>query len=352
MAALLLLAWADSTLWRMGPCGYSPLMPQDELAQWVDEVLAELRPARRRAALEPLPVEASTRRFFRVGVGAATFVAMHAPPATEDSRRFVALARSLRAGGLHTPEVHAFDFERGFLLVEDLGARDFEQAYRQGETEAALEAAIDALVLLQSLPGGDIPPYTEARFATELGIFREWLVEKLLGETPPAWFAGVCDDLVAATQAVPQRPLHRDYHCRNLIWRTDGAVGIVDFQDALIGPITYDLASLLRDCYHEFDEAAVAKWRRRYLALAELGIDEPAFARAFDLTAVQRQLKAVGIFARLWLRDGRRSHLRDIVPVLRRIALVARRYAQTRELADWIDAKLLPKAAARLANPP
>ena len=325
-------------------------MPQDELAQWVDEVLAELRLGQRSAALEPMPVEASTRRFFRVRVGAGAFVAMHAPPATEDSRRFVSLARSLRVGGLHTPEVHAFDFERGFLLVEDLGERDFEAAYREGETDAALEAAIRSLVLLQSLADVDIPAYTEARFFTELGIFREWLVENLLGEAVPVWFAGVCADLIAATQAVPQRPVHRDYHCRNLIWRTDGAVGIVDFQDALVGPATYDIASLLRDCYHEFDEATVAKWRRRFLELAGLGISEPEFACAFDLTAVQRQLKAVGIFARLWLRDGRRSHLRDIVPVLRRIALVARRYAQTRQLAEWIDARLLPKAAVRLAN--
>ena len=299
-----------------------------------------------------MPVEASTRRFFRVRVGASVFVAMHAPPATEDSRRFVSLARSLRVGGLHTPEIHAFDFECGFLLVEDLGERDFEAAYREGETDAALEAAIRSLVLLQSLADVDIPPYTEARFATELGIFREWLVQNLLGETVPAWFAGVCADLIAATQAVPQRPVHRDYHCRNLIWRSDGAVGIADFQDALIGPVTYDIASLLRDCYHEFDEATVGKWRRRFLELAELGIGEPEFACAFDLTAVQRQLKAVGIFARLWLRDGRRSHLRDVVPVLRRIVFVARCYAQTRELAEWIDARLLPKAAARLANPP
>lgn len=295
-------------------------------------------------------VEASTRRFFRVRVGAGAFVAMHAPPATEDSRRFVSLARSLRAGGLHTPEVHAFDFQRGFLLVEDLGERDFEAAYRAGEADAALKAAIRSLVLLQSLADVDIPPYTEARFATELGIFREWLVENLLGETVPAWFSGVCADLVAATQAVPQRPVHRDYHCRNLIWRSDGAVGIVDFQDALMGPITYDIASLLRDCYHEFDEATVGKWRRRFLELAELGIGEPEFACVFDLTAVQRQLKAVGIFARLWLRDGRTSHLADIVPVLRRIVFVARCYAQTRGLAEWIDARLLPKAAVRLAN--
>ena len=319
-------------------------MPHDRLAGWVGEALAGMGADGRSVALEPLPVEASTRRFFRVRAGASTFVAMHAPPATEDNPRYVALARWFRAGGLHAPEIHAFDAEQGFLLVEDLGARDFETAYRQGETDAALEAALRAVARLQSLPGGDLPPYTEARFVDELGVFAEWLVENLLGGATPALFDAAARHLVAATREVPHRPLHRDYHCRNLVWRDDRTVGIVDFQDALVGPITYDVASLLRDCYHDFDEATVVKWRRRYLHLAALDIDEDRFARAFDFTALQRQLKAVGIFARLWLRDGRRSHLGDIAPVLRRIAGLARRYAQTAELARWIDAEVLPRA--------
>lgn len=339
--------------------GYSLLMPPDDaLAQWIDEVLASIRPGRLRRTLEPLPAEASTRRFLRarldapVGVGATTFVAMHAPPASEDSRRFVALARLLRAGGLRAPAIHACDFERGFLLVEDLGEQNFQTAYRQGETDAALEAAIQTLLLLQSLPNGEIPAYTEARLADELGIFAEWLLRNLLATAPPGWFADICQHLVAATQVVPQRPLHRDFHCRNLIWRDDGVVGIVDFQDALTGPVTYDIASLLRDCYHEFDEATVAKWRKRYFDLAGLDVDADVFVHAFDLTALQRQLKAVGIFARLWLRDGRASHLADIAPVLRRIVRLAGNYAQTAVLAEWIDAEVLPKATRRLAGLP
>ena len=334
-------------------------MPQNELAEWVEQSLGIIRSGvRTRAVLDPLPAEASARRFFRVRldpparVGASTFVAMHAPLAARDNRRFVSLARLLRAGGLRAPEVHACDFERGFLLVEDLGERDFAAAYRHGETDAALEAAIRALVLLRNLPSGDIPPYTEARLFDELGIFAEWLIGNLLASAPPSWFARACAALVAATQVVPQCLVHRDYHSRNLIWRHDGTVGIVDFQDALIGPATYDVASLLRDCYHEFDEAEVARWRKRFLELARVGVAEEEFARAFDLTALQRQLKAVGIFARLWLRDGRSSHLGDIVPVLRRIALVARGYPETRALAGWIDADVLPKAARRLARLP
>lgn len=327
-------------------------MPLDQLGAWVYEVLPDRRPHPARLRFEPLPVEASTRRFFRVHGGAATYVAMHAPPATEDNPRFVALARAFRAGGLCTPQVYAFDERRGYLLVEDLGRRNFETAYAEGAADAALDAALRALVLLQALPAGDIPPYTETRFAAELDLFANWLIGRLLGTVPPPFFAQVRELLVDATQSMPQRPLHRDYHCRNLLWRDDGTVGVLDFQDALIGPVTYDVASLLRDCYHAFDEADVAKWRTRYLRLAGLGIDERRFAHAFDLTALQRQLKAVGIFARLWLRDQRRSHLRDIVPVLRRIATVSRGYPETADLADWLDAEVVPQAARRLAAPP
>lgn len=325
-------------------------MPHDRLAAWVGEALAGIGALGRPVTLEPLPVEASTRRFFRVRAGASAFVVMHAPPATEDNPRYVDLTRWFRAGGLHTPEVHAVDAEQGFVLMEDLGARSFETAYRQGEADDAVETALRAVVRLQSLPCGPLPPYTEARFVDELGIFTQWLVENLLGAATPALFDAAARHLVAATQEVPQRPLHRDYHCRNLIWRGDRTVGIVDFQDALVGPVTYDVASLLRDCYHCFDEDTVAKWRNRYLQLAGIDIDEARFARAFDFTALQRQLKAVGIFARLWLQRGRRSHLGDIVPVLRRIAGLARRYGETTELAGWIDAEVLPRATKCLGR--
>ena len=322
-----------------------------ELKAWVDETLAGMG-CDAAGALESLPVEASTRRFSRVHAGAATFVAMHSPPQTEENARFARLARLFRAHGLRTPDVHAFCAERGFLLLEDLGARNFQAAYAEGETDAALEAAIRALVVLQAVPAEPFAPYAKRRFADELGIFSEWLVEGLLGLRPPPFFAPLCALLVAATQEVPQRPLHRDYHCRNLLWRPDGTVGIVDFQDALVGPVTYDIASLLRDCYHEFDEAAVARWRGRYFELAALDVGEAAFNRVFDLTALQRQLKAVGIFARLWLRAGRASHLGDIGPVLGRIARLARTRPETAELADWISADVLPAAARRLRHAP
>lgn len=324
-------------------------MSQDaaELAAWVERTLAVDG-----IELARLPVEASTRRFFRVSTDTSTFVAMLSPPDTEDNPRFARLAGLFRKHGLRTPRVHAADFDRGMLLLEDLGERDFAAAYANGEIDAPLDAAVRDLVKLQSVSSDDLPPYTRSRFRNELAIFTEWLLERLLGLGVPKVFAGIPQVLIEATQSVPQRTVHRDYHCRNLIWRSDRTVGVVDFQDSLFGPACYDIASLLRDCYAEFDEARVAKWRRRFFALADLGCTESAFNRAFDLTAVQRQLKAVGIFARLYLSRGRTSHLGDIVPVLGRIARLGREYPETHAFSIWIAHELLPRTRERLGELP
>ena len=332
-----------------------PASNDAELAAWVERTLATDG-----IELARLPAEASTRHFFRVSFRASfrastevsTFVAMLSPPDTEDNPRFVRLTDLFRQHGLATPEVHAIDFERGFLLLEDLGERDFATVYAAGEVEAPLERAVGALVRLQKVIDNDIPPYTLGRFTDELAIFSEWLLGRLLGLDVPPTFATASEALVGATRSVPQRTVHRDYHCRNLIWRQDGSVGIVDFQDALVGPACYDIASLLRDCYVEFDEAVVAKWRHRFFRQSGLDCAESTFNRAFDLVALQRQLKAVGIFARLYVSRGRSSHLGDIVPVLRRIARLGREHVETAEFAAWVDTELLPRAAEHLAGLP
>ena len=318
----------------------------DALARWVAASVAIEGP------LLPLPAEASTRRFFRVNTkGAdASYIAMHAPPATEDNPRFMRLARLFRSHGLAPPEIHAFHAARGFVLMEDLGETDFSAAYETHDVEVLVNAAIDTLAVLQKLPTDGIPLYETTRFSDELGIFAEWLVERFLGLSVPGDFAVTRQALIDATQSVPACVVHRDYHCRNLIWRANGTVGIVDFQDALIGPACYDIASLLRDCYVEFAEEDVRRWRRRFLRVAALTCPVAVFERAFDLTAMQRQLKAVGIFARLYLSRGRSSHLGDIVPVLRRIAALGATYSETEALTGWLEADVVPAASRRLVG--
>lgn len=268
---------------------------------------------------------------------------MDAPPATENNLQFRRLSGLFRDNGVPVPEVVAFD-HRGFLLVTDFGDRLFSTVYAEGRQDAALELAIQALVHIQAIPPEAVPPYTAQRFHDELEIFNEWLVGALLDGSPPSFLTDVWRALVDATQAQPTVTVHRDYHSRNLLLRDDGELGIVDFQDALAGPVTYDLVSLLRDCYHVIPEPEVARWRARYRASTDCGMEDAEFVRAFDLTGIQRHLKAAGIFARLKLRDGRDSHVADILPTLGRVVAVGRGYPETRRLAEWIDGEVLPRA--------
>ena len=332
-------------------CPYNPRpvtsSRSERLEAWCRE--QTLGPFRLRA----LPVEASTRRFYRVSpvtetshISAAsdaqTVIAMDAPPETEDNEQFIRLSKLFRVHGIQVPEVIAHDAELGFLLVTDFGDRLFANAYIEGDRDLALQAAITALVRIQQIESDDVPPFEVSRFFEEVGIFEEWLIEGLLELDTPALFADVCRILVDATQSQPQVTVHRDYHSRNLLLLDDGSIGIVDFQDALVGPITYDLVSLLRDCYAEFDPGTVARWQRAYLAAS--GTPTEGFQRAFDLTGIQRHLKAVGIFARLKLRDGRSSHLADITPVLRRIAAAANSHPDIAHLGRWITDEVAPAA--------
>lgn len=320
--------------------------------QWVDDRLAGLGGST--GTWEPLPAEASNRRFYRVRTmpvdgSPATLVAMSSPPDLERNDAFEHLARVFLAGGIGVPEIHAVERARGYLLLSDLGNYPLIDAYRQPGTHAVMPAAIDTLIRLQQVSDPGIDPYTRQRFRDELAIYRQWCLDALLGMPAPAGLDAVFEQLVAATDAQPRCCVHRDYHCRNLLLRDDGTIGVVDFQDALIGPATYDLASLLRDCYHRFAEFEVAHWRDHYLDRTPLPVDRDTFARDLDFVALQRQLKAVGIFARLKLRDGRATHLAHIVPVLTRIGELAAGYAELATLAEHA-ATALPLARRRLAE--
>ena len=207
------------------------------------------------------------------------------------------------------------------------------------------------MLRIQSVASDVVPPYEVSRFRDELGIFTEWLVQRFLRLETPALMDDAWETLIEATQAQPTVTVHRDYHSRNLLLCDDGNLGIVDFQDALVGPVTYDLVSLLRDCYHLFPEATVAEWLTRYLQRANCGMTARDFRRAFDLTGVQRHLKAAGIFARLKLRDGRDSHLHDIAPTLRRVADVTAGYPELVDLSRWAGNVVLPAAIREVGQP-
>lgn len=285
--------------------------------------------------VETLRPEASFREFYRVHRGSSSRVAMWAPPEKEDPERFVRLARLFKDAGVPVPVIHATDISRGFVLMEDFGPQHFLDLYHSGHADAALDQGISMLHVMQRMEPTVVPPYTAIRLGDELDIFRTWFIEGLLQMTVPAYWPAVCAQLVEDLIAQPVTVVHRDYHCKNLLINEGGGLGIVDFQDALAGPVLYDLASLLRDCYWRFDEPTIHRWLTRYVEASGWKLEDPW--NQLNRTALQRQLKAVGIFSRLHLRDSKSSHLQHIIPVLDHAAFLARKSTSHAGFADWLD---------------
>lgn len=287
-----------------------------------------------------LAAEASFRHFYRLKAPGASWILMDSPPDRERNAEFCALAEIFGAAGLPVPEVLASEAAAGWYLLSDLGDRDFEAAYSAGDQDAAIDAAINALTRLQKVTHPAIAAYTSQRFADELNIFTEWFLNGMLDQALPAQIAEDFARLIQRAAQQPQCCVHRDYHCRNLLFSQSGELGIVDFQDALIGPVSYDLASLLHDCYHEFAEVTIAagceSYRQHPESLLPADYSAERFRQDVDFCAIQRQLKAIGIFARLAQRDRKSSHLRYISPLLIRLARLSDRYQELSELSRFL----------------
>ncbi len=327
---------------------------RDALETWVDGVVA----ASGESVSRPwgsVAGDASFRHFYRVYTSARTLIAMDAPPATENNAQFVRLSRLFRSVGVRVPEVIASDIEQGFLLVSDLGELMYSAVYETNQRDAAIEAALDTLITIARVgaAGGVVPDYTAARLHDELALFKVWFVEGLLGHALTSAEGGMIDRvwqrLIETADGQGKVCVHRDFHSRNLLWGPDRVTRVVDFQDALYGPATYDLASLLRDCYVRFDETEIARWREHFRVRAiaaglPIETDPTRFAQLLDLTAMQRHLKALGIFARLELRDARPSHLVDIAPVIDHVIDVAAMYPDFADFGEWLEETIRPAA--------
>lgn len=302
----------------------------------------------------PASADASFRRYFRVTRCGETFIVMDAPPTQEPCEPFVRISGWLRQMGLNAPEVLAWDETKGFMLLSDLGQQTYQQALTPQTADRLYGDALSALVRLQ-VKGAEyvarLPAYDAQRLGDEMALFAHWLVGIHLNLEVPADWEQVVQALVENALAQPQVFVHRDYHSRNLMV-SDPNPGILDFQDALVGPLTYDAVSLLRDCYLRWPEQKVIQWRDAWFAqLVEAGVqqrrDHAAFVRAFDLMGVQRHLKAAGIFARLWHRDGKARYLEDIPNTLRYIVEVGRAWPETASLAHWVAERVLPALEAK-----
>lgn len=297
--------------------------------------------------MEPVSADASFRRYFRVHTAdGRSLVAMDAPPAEEDTARFLAVGELMRAAGVHVPGVHAAAPEQGFALLSDLGARSYLDAIVAGGADALIDAALAALVRWQQASRrGVLPEYDETALRAELALFPAWYVEKHLGggfgAADRKLWERLCDVLVAEALGQPQVFVHRDFILRNLMV-SKPIPGVIDFQDARRGPLAYDLVSLLRDAFYSFDEERVAGWVGRYLELARAAsLPVPArdedFLAMFDRAGLQRHLKVVGIFSRLAYRDGKPQYLREVPRFLEYLRRVAPRYPDTAGLPGLLD---------------
>ena len=320
-----------------------------ELAAWLRDALGTAA-----FRIEPASEDASFRRYFRVHAGSRTRVAMDAPPPMEDCRPFVSVLGLLRGAGVNAPRLHAADVERGFLLLDDLGSRCYLDVIEDANADALYADAFDTLLGMQCGIGrGRVPPYDERRLRDELALFPRWFLAHHLGIELDAALSHALDDafetLVRVCVEQPRVFVHRDYHSRNLMYLGNGDSGddpggnpgVIDFQDAVDGPVTYDLVSLLRDVYVRWPEDRVAGWVGAYhdraVARGLVDVGRARFLRWFDLTGVQRHLKIAGIFARLWHRDGKPRYLDDLPLTLSYLAQIAPRYPETEAVARVLE---------------
>ncbi|MEW6038151.1 MAG: phosphotransferase [Pseudomonadota bacterium] len=302
--------------------------------------------------IRPISGDASFRRYFRVRTGDSSHIAMDAPPAREKLRPFVHAAGLLEKAGVHIPRIFAADEVQGFLLMSDFGDTNYLQRLPSGDADLLYADAMETLARMQlgiDTAGCGLPAYDEALLLRELELFPVWFLAGLLGleldAAEEAIYRRLSLHLVESALQQPAAVVHRDFHSRNLMVTGERNPGVLDFQDAVVGPITYDLVSLLRDCYIAWPETRVKRWMADYRQrLADSGTqpvaDSETFQRWFDLMGLQRHLKAVGIFARLHLRDGKDGYLPDIPRTLRYILDAAGRYPELAEFRRFLDLRV------------
>lgn len=301
-------------------------------------------------AFDPASSDASFRRYFRVKTASGQYIVMDAPPDKENIEPFIRVAKLLRKAKVHVPDIFHINQSDGFLLLEDFGSDGFLDQLNSHTVEALYESAFNSLLKLQvniELEDCCLPHYNEALLKRELNIFDEWFLGQSLDiQIPESIQKPVYELLIHSALEQPVTCVHRDFHSRNLMVLNDNSPGILDFQDAVVGPITYDLVSLLRDCYIAWPEQQVLAWVSRYhhrllqAGLIHCGI--APFKRWFDLMGMQRHLKAIGIFSRLNLRDGKSSYLKDIPRTLNYVKTQAQAYPELAQFSQFLDEQVLP----------
>ncbi len=314
---------------------------QQQLTDWLHGLFPD-----EKFVLAPASADASFRRYFRATFADRALIVMDAPPQHEDCRPFLHVAKLFEGAGAHVPHVYAQDLEQGFLLLSDLGNTTYLQALAPDNARQLYDAATDTLIRIQlASRDNELPPYDEALLLREMRLFPEWYIAKhlnvTLSDAQSAKLETVFARIIANNLAQPRVYVHRDYHSRNLMV-SEPLPGILDFQDAVYGPITYDLASLFKDAYIHWEEAQVIDWLVRYWEKArKAGLpvhnDFSEFYRDYEWMAVQRHLKVLGIFVRLYHRDGKSSYLKDMPLVFEYLYKACARYVDLKPMQVLLE---------------
>jgi len=298
--------------------------------------------------------DASFRRYFRVRVEDKTWIVMDAPPTQEDISPFITIATFLYQHNIHVPKVDAVNHESGFLLLSDFGPHSYLDELTESSADTMYQSAIASLLQIQQCPLNNeikLPVYDHSLLQRELMLFPDWYLSRHLQTAVPDFLPNTFELLVNNALEQPQVLVHRDYHSRNLMHTTHNSPGIIDFQDAVVGPITYDLVSLLRDCYISWPQATIEKWIQNYFNQAQkLGllpaISIEQFTKWFDLMGLQRHIKVLGIFSRLNYRDNKANYLNDLPLTLHYVQLISAKYPEFSELSDFLEQQSHTTAAS------
>lgn len=309
----------------------------EKIEAWLEDICCEGR-------LEPASSDASFRKYYRLNDGIQSSIIMDASLQKESIEPFVDIAFRLRDVKVKVPKILVQNREEGFLMLEDMGSRHLLETIDAGNFLHFYDKAIDTIVRMQGAVTEGLPQYDASFLRAEMELMQEWYLEKYLGKTLSEEEQESLDKILNnITNEVLTQPqgyfVHRDFHSRNLMLSPHDEIIVIDFQDARVGAVTYDLVSLLRDCYVSFDPRKIEQLALSFRDKRGLDVDDATFIRWFDFMGLQRHIKVLGIFSRLALRDGKEGYLKDIPLTLKYVLDVAGKYEETKGLVDILTQK-------------
>jgi aminoglycoside/choline kinase family phosphotransferase len=306
-----------------------------KLEEWLEEIGCE-------GSLKPASADASFRKYYRLFDGIQSSIIMDASLQKESLEPFIDITLRLRDAKVRVPKILAHNMEEGFLMLEDMGSIHLLQQIDESNFEYFYDRAMDTIIKMQNTDTEGLPAYDEAFLRFEMDLMQEWYLEKYLDrkldEKREEKLHKILNNITKGVLAQPQGFfVHRDFHSRNIMLSPQDEIIVIDYQDARVGAITYDLVSLLRDCYISFDREKIEKLALTFRDKRGLDVDDETFIRWFDFMGLQRHIKVLGIFSRLYLRDGKKGYLDDIPLTLKYVLDVASKYKETEGLVDILS---------------